>query len=234
MRAGGEGVAREPNVVLHPHAGGFISGVPRGGPSTRRRSGSRRQPDQVSAGLSSRSATPLPREAAKPRDLQRDKHHIPAGWETARLRGVTGRRRDDRRLGTKRRPGTQRGVSMVNRQPRQLQALPPTGATGLEPATSGVTGRRSNRLSYAPNSSGLRSMTSPGRSRADHSTGGGPPAPSATGGPFPPSCAPTCSRAGLGGLWVRANLMPRRAASYTPKVLPRPPLRPAGAHPPQD
>jgi hypothetical protein len=25
-----------------------------------------------------------------------------------------------------------------------------TGATGLEPATSGVTGRRSNRLSYAP------------------------------------------------------------------------------------
>ena len=28
--------------------------------------------------------------------------------------------------------------------------LPSTGATGLEPATSGVTGRRSNRLSYAP------------------------------------------------------------------------------------
>jgi hypothetical protein len=25
-----------------------------------------------------------------------------------------------------------------------------TGATGLEPAASGVTGRRSNRLSYAP------------------------------------------------------------------------------------
>jgi hypothetical protein len=35
------------------------------------------------------------------------------------------------------------------RQPR-LRAIPPTGATGLEPATSGVTGRRSNRLSYAP------------------------------------------------------------------------------------
>jgi hypothetical protein len=25
------------------------------------------------------------------------------------------------------------------------------GATGIEPATSGVTGRRSNRLNYAPN-----------------------------------------------------------------------------------
>jgi hypothetical protein len=40
---------------------------------------------------------------------------------------------------------------------RQLKAvsrtrmrIAETGATGLEPATSGVTGRRSNQLSYAP------------------------------------------------------------------------------------
>ena len=30
-----------------------------------------------------------------------------------------------------------------------------TGATGLEPATSGVTGRRSNQLNYAPQGDGL-------------------------------------------------------------------------------
>src|SRR3954453_10351659 len=35
------------------------------------------------------------------------------------------------------------------------------GATGLEPATSGVTGRRSNRLSYAP--WGIASIGSRGR-----------------------------------------------------------------------
>src|SRR3954454_24259990 len=46
-----------------------------------------------------------------------------------------------------------------------------TGATGLEPATSGVTGRRSNQLSYAPSDTrvardprGLTgSMPKPGR-----------------------------------------------------------------------
>jgi hypothetical protein len=32
----------------------------------------------------------------------------------------------------------------------QMQAQLEAGATGLEPATSGVTGRRSNQLSYAP------------------------------------------------------------------------------------
>src|SRR5438445_12615558 len=34
-----------------------------------------------------------------------------------------------------------------------------TGATGLEPATSGVTGRRSNQLNYAPQ--GSRSVAEP-------------------------------------------------------------------------
>jgi hypothetical protein len=32
----------------------------------------------------------------------------------------------------------------------QIVSVRLTGATGLEPATSGVTGRRSNQLSYAP------------------------------------------------------------------------------------
>ena len=33
-----------------------------------------------------------------------------------------------------------------------VQVLREAGATGLEPATSGVTGRRSNQLNYAPGS----------------------------------------------------------------------------------
>ena len=36
------------------------------------------------------------------------------------------------------------------RKSPDYQGFPSTGATGLEPAASGVTGRRSNQLSYAP------------------------------------------------------------------------------------
>ena len=36
------------------------------------------------------------------------------------------------------------------RKARNMQANKVAGATGLEPATSGVTGQRSNQLSYAP------------------------------------------------------------------------------------
>src|SRR5688572_2466541 len=49
-----------------------------------------------------------------------------------------------------------------------------TGATGLEPATSGVTGRRSNQLSYAPPGRGLTSMA--------RETGPDPPAETGASG----------------------------------------------------
>ena len=48
-----------------------------------------------------------------------------------------------------------------------------TGATGLEPATSGVTGRRSNQLSYAPERSGAREYrTRPAPSVGRRAAGG--------------------------------------------------------------
>src|SRR3954462_10954844 len=59
--------------------------------------------------------------------------------------------------------GVRRGRALAGRSTgKVLQAsgfdrLDRTGATGLEPATSGVTGRRSNQLSYAPYS-GRRSV----------------------------------------------------------------------------
>jgi hypothetical protein len=50
------------------------------------------------------------------------------------------------------------GIALTFRGPRRSSStaggakslLIETGATGLEPATSGVTGRRSNQLNYAP------------------------------------------------------------------------------------
>src|SRR5436309_15371915 len=45
-------------------------------------------------------------------------------------------------------PGRGSAVYADNTTRRFARAL--TGATGLEPATSGVTGRRSNQLNYAP------------------------------------------------------------------------------------
>ena len=38
----------------------------------------------------------------------------------------------------------------LGRESRIGKSIERTGATGLEPATSGVTGRRSNQLNYAP------------------------------------------------------------------------------------
>ena len=46
--------------------------------------------------------------------------------------------------------GTVREVGSLYGLSARFQALRETGATGLEPATSGVTGRRSNQLNYAP------------------------------------------------------------------------------------
>ncbi len=47
-------------------------------------------------------------------------------------------------------PGSAFSWETISRKTPQMRSLCATGATGLEPATSGVTGRRSNQLSYAP------------------------------------------------------------------------------------
>ena len=47
-------------------------------------------------------------------------------------------------------PTPSRGGTTSFLQTSVFGRLSGTGATGLEPATSGVTGRRSNQLSYAP------------------------------------------------------------------------------------
>src|SRR5687768_5038138 len=60
------------------------------------------------------------------------------------------------------------------RNPAGAGLLVATGATGLEPATSGVTGRRSNQLSYAPPGRGLTSMA--------RETGPDPPAETGASG----------------------------------------------------
>ena len=51
------------------------------------------------------------------------------------------------------------------------QAVRGAGATGLEPATSGVTGRRSNQLNYAPDSAGSVPTAGIGRRLAKMSFG---------------------------------------------------------------
>jgi hypothetical protein len=48
------------------------------------------------------------------------------------------------------------GMETVKRATTRTKSLQiGTGATGLEPATSGVTGRRSNQLNYAPRAQAL-------------------------------------------------------------------------------
>jgi hypothetical protein len=67
-----------------------------------------------------------------------------------RFRGWTRRAPDGRRPKRRKRFLRTRVSSGATTKMPILQALLKTGATGLEPATSGVTGRRSNQLNYAP------------------------------------------------------------------------------------
>ncbi len=46
------------------------------------------------------------------------------------------------------------------------------GPTGLEPATSGVTGLRSNQLSYDPKDPGRRSIEKPPKKASEVGSGG--------------------------------------------------------------
>ena len=61
-------------------------------------------------------------------------------------------------------PHPRRGALANKGAPRASKRLMiETGATGLEPATSGVTGRRSNQLNYAPGHSECSPAPAPGR-----------------------------------------------------------------------
>ena len=70
------------------------------------------------------------------------------GWSTCRYRP---RRLRDASVARRRRGAEEMDRARVSRSTRE-PCIHRTGATGLEPATSGVTGRRSNRLNYAPES----------------------------------------------------------------------------------
>ena len=86
------------------------------------------------------------RPARKP-DLQGSgvAHRLPSGRWQLRYYDADGNRRQAARF---RREALRAALPRRNRAPPAWQRA--TGATGLEPATSGVTGRRSNQLNYAP------------------------------------------------------------------------------------
>ncbi len=81
-------------------------------------------------------------------------HRKKCSREPQRSRGQAGRGAIHEAVGTRTwHPKREVPLSRVSRSagnPRHNAGSSETGATGLEPATSGVTGRRSNQLSYAP------------------------------------------------------------------------------------